>query len=90
MRLFENPDASILESLGESARFVLAAIVWHERLSLEEAIAVTLLPPLACEDAVERFLEHGIAELEEGGLVVTPRWWPVVVRYLRRKHLIET
>lgn len=90
VRLFENPDASILESLGESARFVLAAIVWHERLSLEEAIAVTLLPPLACEDAVERFLEHGIAELEEGGLVVTPRWWPVVVRYLRRKHLIET
>lgn len=90
VRLFANPDATLLEALTESAKFVLAAIVWHERLSLAEAVAVTLVPPAHGEDAFERFVELGIAETVAGRLRITPRWWPVVVRYLRRKHLIET
>lgn len=90
VRLFANADTAALEALSESAKFVLAAIVWHERLSLDEALRVTLLPRMACEDAFERFLERGIAKATGDYLVITPRWWPVVIRYLRRKHLIET
>ncbi|WP_394822729.1 AAA family ATPase [Pendulispora albinea] len=90
VRLFMNPNAAFLESLSESARFVLAAVTWHERLSVQEAVSVLLLPPLACEDAFKRFIEQGVAELDEGSLRITPRWWPLVVRYLRRKHLIDT
>lgn len=90
VRLFRSPDAAVLESLSESTKFVLAAIVWHERLSLDEAAFVLQESPAACDDAFARFLEQGIAEPHEGRWRITARWWPMVVRYLRRKHLIET
>lgn len=90
VRLFPTPDASVLELLSESTRLVLAAVVWHERLSLDEATAVTLAPAAVCRDAFDRLVESGVAQSEEGCFRICPRWWPVVVRYLRRKHLIET
>lgn len=90
VRLFASPDTTILEALGEPAKFILAAIVWHERLSIEEAAAVARVSPTSCEIALQRFLEHGVVEPAESRLRITPRWWPVVIRYLRRKHLIET
>lgn len=90
VRLFRGPDAAVLEALSESTKFVLAAIVWHERLSLDEAAFVLQASRPACEDAFARFLEHGITEPHEGRSRISARWWPMVVRYLRRKHLIET
>jgi hypothetical protein len=91
VRLFRNPEPERLEGLGESAKFAVAAIVWHERLSIDETAKTLLLPRAACEDAFARLLEADIAEeLRDGQIRIAPRWWPVVVRYLRRKHLIET
>ncbi|MBX3205664.1 MAG: hypothetical protein KF764_11395 [Labilithrix sp.] len=90
VRLFTNPEAQVLEALGEPARFVLASIVWHGFLSLDEAAATLALPRRSCEAAFQHLVEHEVAELEDGGFRITPRWWPVVLRYLRRKHLIET
>ena len=90
VRLFRNPDGDVLEKLSEPARFVLASTVWHERLSLEEVASTLGLTREACADAFSRLAENEVAEIEGGYLRVTPRWWPVVIRYLRRKHLIET
>lgn len=90
VRLFAIPDASLLERLSESAKFVLAAIVWHERLALDEALVALRLPRAACEQAFDRLIESGVVERRGSEVLVRPRWWPVVVRYLRRKHLIET
>ena len=85
-----NPSAEVLESLTEPARFVLAAAVWHERLSLDEVVRALSLPRETCSDAFARLIEDDVAEIDDGYLRITTRWWPVVIRYLRRKHLIET
>lgn len=91
VRLFGRPAAAWLESLGEDAKFVVAAIVWHEQLDAAAASAVVRLPRLVCEDVLARLLEIGAAERWGGDRVrITALWWPPVVRYLRRKHLIET
>ncbi|MBX3216999.1 MAG: hypothetical protein KF850_33510 [Labilithrix sp.] len=90
VRLFTNPDAQILEELGEPARFVLAAIVWHGCVSLDEAAATLALPRRACESAFHHLVDREVADLDDGLYRLSPRWWPVVLRYLRRKHLIET
>ena len=90
VRLFRNPNEDVLEKLSEPARFVLASTVWHERLSLEEVSLTLGLTRDTCADAFARLTENDVAEIEGGYLRVTPRWWPVVIRYLRRKHLIET
>lgn len=90
VRLFMNPSTEVLESLTEPARFVLAATFWHERLSLDEAVPALALTRATCSDAFARLTEEGVVELEGGYFCVTARWWPVVIRYLRRKHLIET
>ncbi|MCW5836416.1 MAG: hypothetical protein KIS78_28710 [Labilithrix sp.] len=90
VRLFTNPDAQVLEELGEPARFVLAAVVWHGCIALDEAAATLAISRRACEAAFHHLVEHEIAELDAGMYRLSPRWWPVVLRYLRRKHLIET
>lgn len=91
VRLFGRPAAAWLEGLGEDAKFVVAAIVWHEQLDAASASAVVRLPRLVCEDVLARLLEIGAAERWGDGRVrITALWWPPVVRYLRRKHLIET
>lgn len=90
VRLFTNPDAQALDVLEEPPLFVLAAIVWHASLSLDEAAVTLALSRRSCEAAFQRLVDHGIAERDGERLRITPRWWPVVIRYLRRKHLIET
>lgn len=91
VRLFTNPNATALEELGESAKFVLAALTWHEGISTDEAASVLLLPRAICRDAFKRFSELGICEPDgDGNHRVSSRWWPLVIRYLRRKHLIDT
>lgn len=90
VRLFDSPRAAVLDALSESAKFVLASVVWHERLSLDDAVSVLLLPRSACEEAFARLEDAGVAIREEGHLRIEPLWWPVVIRYLRRNHLVET
>ena len=90
VRLFTNPDVQALDILEEPARFVLASIVWHASLSLDEAAATLALSRRACEAAFQRLVDYEIAERDGERFRITPRWWPVVLRYLRRKHLIET
>lgn len=90
VRLFHSPESQWLEARRESVRFVLAAIVWHERLSVGEACEVLRIPRVVCEDAFQQLLDRGVAERQGNAVRVAPLWWPLVVRYLRRKHLIET
>jgi hypothetical protein len=90
VRLFMNPSTTALESLSETCRFVLAAIVWHERMSVDDVAIALRLSRAECEAAFHRLVDDDIAERVGDNVRVAPRWWPVVVRYLRRKHLIET
>lgn len=65
-------------------------MVWHENLSAGDAHAALQYPPLVCRDTLGKLRERGILREDGGRFRVTVAWWPVVVRYLRRKHLIET
>lgn len=88
LRLFPQPDVSVLESLTEESRFQLAAIIMHEALTVAEVAAVTRLPKFVCEDHCNRLQEEGVLRNIGGHFRVTSLWWPVVIRFLRRKHLI--
>jgi hypothetical protein len=89
VRFFTLPETRTLENLSEVERFVLAGIIWHERAQMEEVSQSLRYPPAWCRDAVTRLLEAGIMEKSDGYFRVAPLWWPEVIRYLRRKHLIS-
>lgn len=91
VRLFARPDAAWLEQLDESTRFVLAALVWHEELTTAEVHDVLRLPFRACESGMNELLENRtLTPSVKERLRIHPLWWPQVIRYLRRKHLVET
>lgn len=90
VRLFRGPDSNELEVLPDRVKFVLGAIVWHERASIDDLERSLRYSRFGCQDAVGRLLDMGVIEQRGDLVTVTTRWWPVVIRYLRRKHMIET
>lgn len=90
VRLFRRPDASLLEKLEEAPKFILAGVVWHENVALDDAVRSLRFPRRTCEDAIVRLCDRGVLREQGGHYRVSVPWWPAVIRYLRRKHLIET
>jgi len=96
VRLFDAPSADALEPLHEESRFLLAAVVVHENLSLPEAEAVLRLPRtrLAALFAYlesKGYLEQGAgseAGRGDGVYRVSADWYRAVVRHLKRKRLL--
>ncbi|MFH1438316.1 MAG: hypothetical protein ABIJ56_21585 [Pseudomonadota bacterium] len=92
VRLFETPDEEKLERLGDQARFLLAALVLHGRLSAGEAAAVLRFSLDECEAIVADLERPGIIDQEDEGrggrFGVTVHWQRAVIRFLRRKHII--
>ena len=84
------PTADALEALPERSRFVLAALLTQENLTVGEAARVAHFPVAACEIALEALRLQGVLDLAGGRYRVTPFWNPAVVRYLRRKHLVHS
>jgi len=90
VRLFRAPNPDRLEALSETERFLHAGVVWHENIAPVEAARALRFPLIACEDGLGRLTEAGVLEGRAGRYRVTTRWQRAVIRYLRRKHLIES
>ncbi len=88
VRLFAAPSAEELDALQEESRFLLAAIVTHENLSLQEAAQVLRYPRHLCEAALNYLVTQGLLEFADGRYRVTVHWNRAVLRFLRRKHLL--
>lgn len=88
VKLFPRPRDAVLEEVDETTRFVLGAVVWHENVSAPEAALSLGLSEAACHDGLRRLAEEGVLAEAKGRYRVTVAWWPVVNRYLIRKHLI--
>ena len=71
-----------------AALFVLAAVVNHENLGLEETAQVTRLPASLCRIHVERFRELGALVGSEGRFRVSTHWQRAAIRLLRRRNLL--
>jgi hypothetical protein len=89
VRLFQGPDQNQLEALSEPERFVLACVVWHDSLTIEEAARSLGYQELICEDALAKLTEIGVLAGHDGRHLITTRWHRVVTSYLLRKHLIQ-
>ena len=89
VRLFRAPTSVDLEPLGERARFLLAAIVVHENLSLSEAEIVTRYPRAVCRLQLERLVGDGILRRTNGRYRLTTHFHRAVVRFLKRSNLLS-
>jgi len=89
VRLFRAPTVADLEGLVERGRFLLAAIVVHENLSLTEAAIVTRYPKAVCRLHLERLLDDGILQRTHGRYRLTTHWHRAVVRFLKRGNLLS-
>ncbi|MBE0617296.1 MAG: ATP-binding protein, partial [Proteobacteria bacterium] len=88
VRLFAAPGADELDALQEQARFLLAAVVTHENLSVPEAVRILRYPPHLCEAGFNYLLANGLVEATADRYRVTVHWNRAVIRFLRRKHLL--
>ncbi len=88
VRLFRGPTSADLDTLGERSRFLLAAIVVHENLSLQEAADVTRYAKAVCRLHLERLHDEGILRRSHGRYRLTTRWHRAVVRFLKRGNLL--
>jgi len=89
VRLFQAPSASDLDHLTDVARFCLAGIAWHGRISEDDLSESLRLPLKAVHDEVQKLCESETLIKHEGLLAVSVPSWPVVTRYLKRKHLVS-
>lgn len=89
VRLFRAPASGDLAGLSERSRFLLAALVVHENLSLREAAIVTRYPDAVCRLQFERLLDDGILRRSHGRYRLTTHWHRAVVRFLKRGNLLS-
>jgi len=88
VRLFDGPKPDQLEHLSELSRFVLAAVLTHEVLTLEEAERVLQMPAERCLSVLELLRAQGYLCLKNDRYRVDIHWDRAAARYLRRKHLL--
>ncbi len=88
VRLFKAPDVGLLEDGGQDGLFVLAAIVTHESISLDDLIEVTRFDRSQCFIHLDRLLEVGAINLDNEMYRVSTTWHRAAVRLLRRRNLL--
>jgi hypothetical protein len=88
VRLFKGPQVEQLEEIGEQGLFVLAAIITHVRLTLEELVKVTRYPEKLCRIYLDRLVDLGTLGRDQNGYQVTTYWQRATVRLLLRLNLL--
>ena len=88
VRLFDAPRTEDLEALSEEARFVLAAVVLHQSLTVSEAAWTLRYQPAVCQSILEFLVGQGYLVMEAERFHVATHWYRAVIRYLKRKHLL--
>lgn len=84
------PSASILDSMGENALFVYAAIATHGSLASHEISGVTCLPENVVRYALKGGFDAGfLQKAEDSRYRLVPLWYQPVISYLTRKNLLN-
>ncbi|MBK8011085.1 MAG: hypothetical protein IPK13_07020 [Deltaproteobacteria bacterium] len=89
VRLFAPPDESPFDALEEESRFVLAAVVIHENLTALEVSRTLAYAPNVCQTALTLLKAEGILSLRDGRYRAEATRYRSIVRYLKRKNLIQ-
>ena len=88
VRLFKAPDIELLEDGGQDGLFVLAAIVTHESICLDDLVEVTRFDRVQSFIHIDRLLEFGAITLDNEMYRVSTTWHRAAVRLLRRRNLL--
>jgi hypothetical protein len=88
VRLFDAPDAVHLESLTESAAFVLRAIIQLGWATSEDIGQVTSLPSDQIQDVLRFGNQLGYFDVDGLRYRVSWDWFRAVTRLLQRRHLL--
>ncbi|MGB2247816.1 MAG: ATP-binding protein [Alcanivorax sediminis] len=84
------PSAGILDTMGENALFVYAAIATHGTLASHEISSVTCLPDNVVRYALKGGFDAGfLQKAEDGRYRLVPLWYQPVISYLTRKNLLN-
>lgn len=88
VRLFRAPTGETLQAIGETAMFLLASIVLHENLTVEEAAASTRYKASVCRSHLDRLEEEGILHKDSHRYRLSTYWHRAVIRQLRRGNML--
>ena len=84
------PSAGTLDSMGENALFVYAAIATHGTLTSHEISGVTCLPENVVRYALKGGFDTGfLQKTEDSRYRLVPLWYQPVISYLTRKNLLN-
>ncbi len=89
VRLFRTPEVEEVERCGEVSLFLLASIITHENLTLEESSVTTRYPETLCRIHTDRLKDMGVLTEDDGRFRVTTHWNRAVIRLLKRKNMIS-
>ncbi len=89
VRLFAEPDVQALNDLEEESRFVLAAIMVHESLTLAEAARCLSYPVNVCQAALSHLISRKIIVRNEGRYRIPTLMYRAVAQFLVRQNLIQ-
>jgi hypothetical protein len=89
VRLFRAPDVARIEAMGEIALFLLSCMVTHESISELHIGETTRYPGEICRIHLDRFLDEGMAQEDDGLYRITTHWHRAVVRTLRRRNILS-
>ena len=89
--LFDQPNDQHIAEGGEHALFVLAALVVHDGLDVQDLVRVLNLHEATCRATCRRLEGLGILESDDADehFDIALAWAPVVYRHLRQKHLLH-
>jgi hypothetical protein len=88
VRLFNAPGVEELETLPDSAVFVLRAIVQLGSAGVPEICAATSLPERQVRDALRYGSVRGYFDIEDERYHINWIWFRAITRFLFRRHLI--
>lgn len=91
VRLFHEPPLEQLAGLTDDLLFVLAAVVQHENLTVEDLGRAMNFNPAFASFALQYLSEYGVLEpklRDPLRLTLSPRYYRQTLRLLRNKHLL--
>lgn len=88
VRLFRPPPSTDLETLPDSAVFVLRGVLQLGRATVQDLVATTMLPMDRVRDALRYAHTRGYVESIDGRYRVCWEWVRAIANFLERRHLL--
>jgi hypothetical protein len=88
VRLFKVPPAELLLELGDEALFLLASLIRHETLTIEQAAEAMGFSTILVRSLSARLVDIGVLHEVDGIYTIVSRWKSTVVRVARRRNVM--